>query len=298
VPTSFTPFRKIEPGRRAAILFVALLVGQFLLMSVHARSRALNQSIPRTALITVLYPFQKASAFIFGGIGGLWNGYFNLVGARRENEFLKDENARLKIELLKKDEEAVDGRRLREILNLKTSLPSATVAANVIGGEGTPWFRQVTIDKGSMDGVSLNSPVITPQGVVGRVISLGPTAAIVQVITDGNAGLGAMLANSRANGEIRGQNGEFCRLDSISGLNEVKVGEQVLTSGLDGIYPKGVLIGTVSQVLIGSGATLHQISVKPSAPIDRLEEVLVLPPPVRVKVEENVKPEPAPRKTR
>jgi rod shape-determining protein MreC len=291
VPTGFSPFRKIEPGRRAAIFVVILLVAQFILMSLHARSRALNQSMPRTAVITVLHPLQKASVFVFGGIGNLWSGYFNLVGAKRENQQLREENDRLKTELLKRDGEVGDGRRLREVLNLKTTLPAATVAANVIGGEGTPWFRQVTLDKGSLDGVSLNSPVITPQGVVGRVIAVGPTAAIVQVITDGNAGLGAMLANSRANGEIRGQNGEFCRLDSISGLNEVKEGEQVLTSGLDGLYPKGILVGTVSQVLVGSGATLHQISVRPSAPIDRLEEVLVLPPPIRVKVEENLKPE-------
>ncbi|MFQ3639068.1 MAG: rod shape-determining protein MreC [Chloracidobacterium sp.] len=287
-----SPLQKLEPARRVALLVGGLLLAQFLLMSLHARARALGQSLPRTAVITLLQPLQKAADAVVTTVVAIWSGYIDLRGVYVANQRLQAENDRLRLALVEREREALDGQRLRELLALKQASPAPTVVANVIGGDGTPWFRQVTLDKGSVDGVLINAPVMTPQGIVGRVIAVGPTAAIVQTIADGQAGMGVTLAGSRVNGELRGQNARLCRLDNISGLTEVNEGEMVLTSGLDGVYPKGLIVGTVESVERGSGAGLHRILVRPAAPLERLEEVAVLPPTVRMMVSDVPRPTP------
>jgi rod shape-determining protein MreC len=119
-------------------------------------------------------------------------------------------------------------------------------------------------------------PVATAGGIVGRVISVGPNFAMVQVITDKHAGVGAMLQSSRAMGEIRGLDNDRCELKNISTSEKVEVGESVVTTGLDRIYPKGLLVGTVESIEADPNAPWHKIVVKPAAPVDRIEHVLVL----------------------
>jgi rod shape-determining protein MreC len=284
MPPLPSPLLRLDPARRAALLVAALLLAQFLLMSLHARARSLGQSLPRTALLTLLQPFQKASDLVVSTLVATWKGYVDLRGVYAANQRLQAENDRLRLLLIEREHEAREGQRLRALLELKQSSPSPTVVANVIGGDGSPWFRQILLDKGSFDGIVVNSPVVTPQGVVGRVVAVGPNVAVVQTIADGQAGLGATLATSRANGELRGQNQLLCRLESISGLTEVSEGELVLTSGLDGVYPKGLVIGTVETIERASGAGLHRIQVRPAVPLERLEEVAVLPPTIQVSI--------------
>jgi rod shape-determining protein MreC len=287
-----SPLQKLDPARRVALLVAGLLLAQFLLMSLHARARTLGQSLPRVALLTVLQPLQKASDAVITTVVSAWKGYVDLRGVYAANQRLQAENDRLRRLLVEREREALDGQRLRELLALKQSAPAPTVVANVIGGDGTPWFRQILLDKGSLDGVLINAPVVTPQGLVGRVVAVGPNVAVVQTIADGQAGLGATLAVSRVNGELRGQNQPLCRLDNVSGLTDVSEGEMVLTSGLDGVYPKGLIIGTVETVERGSGAGLHRIQVRPAAPLERLEEVAILPPTIRVTVSDLLRPSP------
>lgn len=278
--------QKLDPARRVALLVAGLLLAQFFLMSLHARARALGQSLPRVALLTVLQPFQKVSDAVVTTLVSTWNGYVDLRGVYATNQRLQAENDRLRLLLVEREREALEGQRLRELLALKQSAPAPTVVANVIGGDGSPWFRQILLDKGALDGVCINAPVVTPQGLVGRVVAVGPKVAVVQTIVDGQAGLGATLAVSRVNGELRGQNQPLCRLDNVAGLTEVSEGEMVLTSGLDGVYPKGLIIGTVETIERGSGAGLHRIQVRPAAPLERLEEVAIFPPTIRVTVSE------------
>lgn len=285
-----SPLQKLDPSRRLALLVGGVLLAQFLLMSLHARARSLGQSLPRTAVLTLLQPVQKATDAVVTALIAVWTGYVDLRGVHAANQRLREENDRLRSALVEREREALDGRRLREMLALKQSSPAPTVVANVIGGDGTPWFRQITLDKGTLDGVLINAPVVTPQGLVGRVVAVGPTASVVQTIVDGQAGLGATLAASRVNGELRGQNQPLCRLDNVSGLTEVGEGEMVLTSGLDGVYPKGLIIGTVESVERAAGAGVHRILVRPAAPLERLEEVAVLPPAVRITVLESPRP--------
>jgi rod shape-determining protein MreC len=150
------------------------------------------------------------------------------------------------------------------------------VMARVLARGGSEFFNQIVIDQGTKAGLKLSQPVITPGGVVGRIVAISPVAAQVQLITDGYAGVGAQLSESRAYGEIKGVAKPLCEMRNVSGLETVKPGEAIITTGLDGIYPKGLLIGYVENVIEGSGAKNHQITVRPAAGLDRLEEVLVL----------------------
>jgi rod shape-determining protein MreC len=155
-------------------------------------------------------------------------------------------------------------------------LPYKSTKARVIARSVSEFFNNCILDKGSQAGLKLSQPVITPGGVVGRIVGLGPFAARVQLITDRYAGVGAQLSDSRAYGEIKGTGQATCEMRNVSGLETVNLGEAIITTGLDGIYPKGLLVGYVEQVAAGSGAKNHEITVRPAAGLDRLEEVLVL----------------------
>jgi rod shape-determining protein MreC len=148
----------------------------------------------------------------------------------------------------------------------------------------------LTVDRGALDGVKLNMPVAMAGGIVGRVVSLGPNWAMVQVITDKQAGVGAMLQTSRAMGEVRGLDNARCEIMNISSSENVQEGESIVTTGLDRIYPKGLLVGTVERIEEDPNAPWHRIIIKPAAPIDRAEHVLVLlVEPKDLKIEETVK---------
>lgn len=283
---------KSDSSLRPTIIAVILLVSQFLLMTINAQARITKQSLPRTIILTATYPIQKGLAVVTTSVSHIWKGYISLWRAAEENQNLRQEVSQLKRERTGLQETIASHKRLQELLKLKESFQSPTIAANVIGRDGSPWYKQIIIDQGTLAGIQLNQVVITPDGVVGRIVSIGPSSAMVLLITHGDAGVGAMLAESRTNGELRGRNEAFCQLDSISGLIPVRVGEAVLTTGLDGFYPKGLLLGYVAQVQLGSGAGLHQIAVRPAAQLDRLEEVLVLlSRPSDIQMTESVKKE-------
>jgi len=156
-----------------------------------------------------------------------------------------------------------------------------TVAAQVVGRDGVPWFRTLTLDRGEADGVALDAPVMSPTGVVGRVFAVGPHAARVQVLLDRDSGAGVLVERSRVPGVVSGQvsgqasGAEDLVLEYVPERSDVAVGDVVVTSGVDGIYPKGLVVGRVRYVGKGSGL-FRDIRVEPSARFDRLEVVLVV----------------------
>jgi rod shape-determining protein MreC len=164
-------------------------------------------------------------------------------------------------------------------------LPLQTLVAEVIARDGVPWFRTVTIDKGSQQGVVLNAPVISPNGVVGRVIRLGPDAAVVQLLLDQESGVGVRIERSRVTGVVAGQVDSAGQLTGdllmkyVPMLADVVEGDLVITSGLDRIHPAGLVVGRVRQVTLGTGL-FKEILVAPSARFDKLEEVLVVRTPL------------------
>ncbi len=180
-----------------------------------------------------------------------------------ENNSLRDKEAELKV--------------LRAQIALPQLTPYSQIAANVVSRNSSLWFKRLIIDRGSADGVKQDMPISTGAGIVGRVISVGPNHSTVQLITDKYAGVGAMLQNSREPGEVRGLgDAPYCELRNIPSTSVVEVGESVVTTGYDRIYPKGLLIGSVERLEVNPTATWHKIIIKPAAPVNRVEHVFVL----------------------
>ena len=262
--------------QKAPWILAALLLSQVVLMSTNARRPDSEQSVLRTWMVTAFAPVVRVADSVFSSVKGTGASYIDVRHAREENLELRERVERLTAEWNKELERAAELDLLRRQLALPTHPEYSKLAANVISRDASLWFRRLTIDRGTLDGVKRDMPVATAGGIVGRVISVGPNFAMVQVITDKHAGVGAMLQSSRAMGEIRGLDNDRCELKNISTNEKVEVGESVVSTGLDRIYPKGLLIGVVERVEADPNAPWHKIIIQPSAPVDRVEHVLVL----------------------
>lgn len=267
------------------------MLSQFILMTASARHPESEQSLLRTWLMT---PLSFVSGIINGAVtwvSGSVASYVDLRGVRAENFELRDKVEQLTAERNQALGRAAELDSLRRQLALPSHPEHRAVAANVIARNPSLWFQRIVIDRGTLDGLKVNMPVTAGGGVLGRVISVGPNYATVQVITDKLAGLGAMLQSSRAMGEVRGLGEEGrCELKSIRSSEAVQVDDVVVTTGLDRIYPKGLLVGTVERIADDPNAPWHKIIVKPAAQVDRVEHVQVLlVEPKDLKIEEPVK---------
>lgn len=265
---------------RSGLLFLAVVVGHVILISsqVHART-----GVPVLEAVTfgAFAWVQHGTAGFVRGVRDVWGGYIDLRGARTENEALRSRMAELEVRLQEQRALAQRSERLQALLDLKPAVNAPTLAAEVIAGYANPGMLTVTINKGTSEGVAENMAVIAPSGVVGRVI--GPVAshaARVQLIIDHNAAAGAVTERTRAGGMVVGQDGDPpLRMDLVSNLSDVQPGDLVVTSGAEGIYPKGFNIGRVETSARGP-QLYREITVRPLADFRSLEEVLVvlLPP--------------------
>jgi rod shape-determining protein MreC len=226
--------------------------------------------------MTVFAPAAGAADTAVSAIKDTVGSYTDLRRAREENAELRGQVEQLNAELNQTRERAIELETLRTQLALPSRPEYRQVPANVISRNVSQWFGRLTIDRGSLDGVRRNLPVATATGIVGRVISVGPNFAQVQVITDVNAGVGVMLQSSRLPGELKGLGGPRCELRNVPASQQVQVGEAIVTTGLDRIYPKGLMVGTIEHLAEDPNATWHKIIIKPSAPVDRVEHVFVL----------------------
>src|SRR4051812_1115952 len=225
---------------------------------------------------------QHGTASVVSGTRGFWGNYVALRGVRVENEDLKRRGAGLEGQLQQEHAMASRSGRLQALMDLKTMATFPTLAAEVIAGNLDPVMRTVTIDRGSVDGVLADMAVVAPAGIVGRVIApVGRRAAKVQLIIDRNAAAGAVTERARAGGMVVGADANPpMRMELVTNLNDVKAGDTVVASGVDGIYPKGYLIGRIEAAVRGGG--LYQtITVRPAVDFSGLEEVLVVMVPPR-----------------
>ena len=211
-------------------------------------------------------------------LGEGWHDYINMGGLRRENRQLREQNEKLRIEQSQLSEEAAQAHRLQALLDFKQHFIAQTVAAQVIGSSGTEQSRILYIDRGAKDGIRSDMAVITPDGVVGKVRDVFSGTAQVLLLNDTTSGVGALLEQSRLHGVVKGTATGDVLLDHVMVDEKVEPGERVLTSGGDRVYPKGLPIGTVAQVLPGSDLFLN-IRIRPAADLHRLEEVLVVTQP-------------------
>ncbi len=225
---------------------------------------------------------QRVMAAGVEGVRGAWSNYLDLRAVHDENEQLKQQLQGLQVRLQEERAQAQRGDRLAQLLDLRERAGVQTLAAEVIAGAAKPESKTVTIDKGASEGLSGDMAVLAATGVVGRIILPSPRAALVQLLIDHSAAVAALIERSRAQGLIVGAGTELLQMEYVPGTADVTIGDQVVTSGIDGIYPKGFVIGSVEKVDRGPG-TFHEILVRPAVDFTRLEEVLVVltPPPAR-----------------
>ena len=267
----------VDIGQRPGYLFTALTVGHIVLISAQVNT---DRGIPVIEAIT-FGAFAEVQRGVSSGMGGVrtwWGDYVALGTVRGENERLRQEVSRMQIALQQERALAQQSRTLEQLLDLRSQTELSTVAAGVIAGSASPDFRTLTIDKGTSDGLRADMAVIAPSGVVGRVVTPGARAAKVQLLIDRNAAAGALVERSRAQGVAEGTGGNL-RLNYVSATADVTVGDAVVTSGIDGIYPKGFVLGQIESVEQG-GAAFGVIAIRPAVDFSSLEGVLVvLTPP-------------------
>jgi rod shape-determining protein MreC len=267
----------MEFVRRNRILLTSsgLLLISLLLFSVSIRSQSYRDPVGRVVLDAVA-PFQEVFSGIGRGIGQLWTGYVDLVDARRDNQRLTERVAGLESELLRIDEIERENARLAELLSFRARVEGTVYGARVIARDPGPLAMTLTIDRGERDHIRRGMAVLAPQGVVGQIAEASHAAARVLLLTDHNSGIDAIVQRSRARGIVQGGTDGSCYMNYLSRDADVAVGDRVLTSGLDGIFPKGVVVGEVIDVSRRQRGLLQAAVVRPSAALDRLEEVLVV----------------------
>jgi rod shape-determining protein MreC len=259
---------------RAGYLFLAVVIAHLVLISAQVNART-GVPILETVTFGAFAEVQRATSSVLNGFRGAWTGYIALRHVRAENEALRQELANARVEVQRQRALADRTRSLETILGLSNSIELQTSAAQIIGAAASPDFRTVTIDKGSVHQLRADMAVLAPTGVVGRVVIAGPRASRVQLLVDRNAAAGALIVRSRAQGVVVGAGDDRLRLDYVSETQDVAVGDTVVTSGIDGIYPKGFVIGRVESV-DKNGVAYRSIGIRPAVDFSTLEDVLVV----------------------
>lgn len=262
-------------AQRKPYLLLFLLLSLNLILMASSVKGVRSGSVLEEAILSVAAPFLKAASWASDSVTGVWTDYIDLRGVEIHNRRLRAEVGTLTLEAREAEESRQEVRRLRGLLGLRDESARHAVAARVIARGATGAARTVLLGSGSRDGISRDQPVITPRGVVGRVIEAAPGIAKVQTLLDPNSGVAALIQRTRVQGVVVGEGEQTCRMAFVGEQASVEVGDVVVTSGLDEIYPKGTIIGTVSAVGEASGLTRY-VQVRPEVDFQRLEEVLVL----------------------
>jgi rod shape-determining protein MreC len=268
-------WRLLTRYRRAVVLATALVLA-FLLMTAQVRQERAVVAFTRQAVLLVFSPFLKLTSLVTGGLGEVWQDYVDLRDLRDENLRLQREVGVLKRRLDEVQEQALEAQRLQQLLTLKDTPGARFLSARVVGRDATNWFKTLVLDRGGLDGVRRNQPVVAPDGLVGRVVEVTPTSAKVQLVTDPLSAVGGLIQRTRVTGIVTGSLGAGTRVTYLPLLADVVAGDQVLTSGMGGVFPKGIPVGHVTAVERRSGALFQEASLEPAVDLARLEEVLIL----------------------
>ncbi len=269
-----------EIRQRAPWWLIGLLALNFALMTYDARDDTTKQRKIRSIVQTVVYPFQRGTSSVGNRVTGFFGSIGELRRASVENQQLREQVRQMQGELRDTRQQVAEAERLEKLLDLKAKSSYETVAAKVIARDPSMWFDSIVIDKGRWSGVEVNMAVVAPGGIVGRVVSTSPWSAQVMLITNEKSGAGAVvgqLGQSSALGSIKGL-GESGLLEMryVSALEKVQVGDAVVTTGQDGIYPSGYNVGAVVEANPGSATQTQTIRIRPTGGLDRLKEVAVL----------------------
>ncbi len=282
-------------GRRASS--VALLVGllfSFFVMISYQVNRAGTVTAVEGTIQTIVSPAHRLVSGLWIGISSGWSDYVGLIGQASEADALRERVEYLERRIMTIEEASRENARLRQLLNLQSRIETPSIPAQTIGRDTAHGYEAFTVNRGSLDGVAIDSAVLSPTGVVvGRIVHVTRWTSTVQVITDPQSAVGAKVVRTSAHGVVHGAGGATLELDYVTSLADVKVGDIVVTSGDDAIYPPGLEIGRVIRVLQGASvpglprlplartetALFLDIDVNPLTDVLRVDQVLLLAPP-------------------
>ena len=258
---------------RVFLLFGCLLTAIFILFVSMAGRKEFT--IPHKLGLELIGPFQTAISKVSNYAGSIWDKYTDLLNVREENEQLRQELLQYKTANIEYREAVATNVRLQKLLELKESLPPPTLSAEIVGKDPSLWFRTFTINRGSSDGVQKGMPVVTVEGVVGQVLTSSPNYSKVLLATDPNSAIDVIIQKNRSQGIIRGA-GESYDLLYILKNADVEKGDAIVTSGMGGIFPKGLPVGAVSWVQKSKRGMFQNIRIKPAVDFSKLEYLLVI----------------------
>ena len=284
-----------EVWRLTPWLVIVLLLGNFLLMAFDARQVNSGQRIIRVWAQTAADFVQSPVTTVTSAFSNYFSSISNLRSAQSENDVLKQRVQELEVELKSREDLNSENERLRGLLDLKEKGKFKVLNARIIGRDPSVWFDSSIVNRGSLDGVKLNMPVVTGGGLVGRVTAVSPLTSQIDLITRDKSGVGGIvgeIGGSNALGVVSGTSKRnVVEMRYVPGSIDVQVGQIVYTSGQDGIYPAGLKIGEIVHVEPGSATTPHQISIRPASRIDSMQEVAILlyEPPQREEFEQKLR---------
>jgi rod shape-determining protein MreC len=269
--------QEISSRTQVAAACLGLFIASLFLTAYSAKNPGVAR-VGSTLVLKITAPFNGLINASWDSCSGAWNSYVNLIGTSKENSALKGKLDELEGRVSLVNELERENSRLRELLRFSSERQLSGVTASVIGGDASGWVKGITVNKGSLEGVSPGMSVLHPRGVVGQVVSVSSNSARVLLVSDHASGVDVLTQESRARGVVEGAGERVCELKFIPKEFQIKEGEQVLTSGMDGVYPKGVLVGTVSQISAGTAGLFKTVEVKPAVDLTRIEEVLIVFP--------------------
>ncbi|HET8924137.1 MAG TPA: rod shape-determining protein MreC [Candidatus Acidoferrum sp.] len=264
----------IPSRHKSLVLLAGVIVLQVVLLAVQIKRDSQGRLI-RVWTVGAVSPFEKAGSSGFGWFRDIWRHYFALQSTTKDNEQLRRENDSLKMQLTQLQGKAAEADRLAALLKFRQSHADVPmIAARVIGASAGAASLTIQLDRGERDGIRRNMGVITPDGIVGKVVESYPNASQVLLLTDKDSGVGAMLSDSRIQSPVGGQGEPLLVMKYVPNDDNVNLGERVITSGMDRIFPRDLPVGSVADIKAGN--PFKQIRVKPAANLERLEEVFVL----------------------
>ena len=277
----------LDIRRRSGYLFLAVMLFHVILISAQVNAR---NGVPVLEAVTfgVFAQVQRGLSTGILSVRRVWGKYVWLRGVQAENAELRRQLETVQVQYQERRALADRAQSLEGLLALRDRSNLETVAAEIIAASASPDFRTLTIDKGTNQGLKSDMAVIAADGVVGRIVVPSRSAAKVQLLIDRNAAAGALIERSRAQGVVLGGGDERLRLDYVAEASDVVVGDLVVTSGIDGIYPKGFTIGHVESVE-KNGPAYRRITIKPSVSFSSIETVLVVLTPTPVNQPEEQK---------
>ena len=254
---------------------IVIIAINIIVLSLSSRRQIPAHALGRFAFYLTA-PIQNAVTASIRFSRDIWNHYFLLVTVSKENDSLRQllEQAIERNHHYTETERA--NHRLRNLLNFQKTMGRHVLAAEVIGQNPSPWYKTVVIDKGTRDGVRQGMPVVVPQGIVGQVMTAGSRYSKVLLIIDQNNAVDALVERSRARGIVTGSPTGMCNFKYVLRKDDVKIGDPLISSGLDGVFPKGLRVGFVSGVLRKSSGIFQEVSVTPFVDFEKLEELLVV----------------------